>query len=73
MKKKLCKIYSERKIFGVCAGLADYVNIDITLMRIIWVILILCFHNVTIIYIVLAIIMPYKDIFDNDNLNKDDR
>lgn len=60
--KKLCKIESEGKISGVCAGLARYLNIDVTVIRIIF--LIMLFMGVgspVLIYIVLAIVMPNYD------------
>lgn len=60
--KKLCKIESEGKISGVCAGLGRYLNIDVTIIRIIF--LIMLFMGVgspVLIYIVLAIVMPEYD------------
>lgn len=32
--KKLYKKTSEKKICGVCAGLAEYLNIDVTVVRV---------------------------------------
>jgi phage shock protein C len=54
--KKL--IRKEGKIFGVCAGLAEYLDIDVTIIRIAFVFSVL-FAGVGLIpYIVLAIVMP---------------
>lgn len=39
--KKLVRPQEGRMIGGVAAGLANYFNIDVTLVRIIWVILLL--------------------------------
>jgi phage shock protein C len=39
--KKLRRILAGKKIAGVCAGFAEYFGADITLMRIIWVALLL--------------------------------
>lgn len=63
MSKKLYKISSERKISGVCAGLAEYLNSDVTLIRIITLILIIFAAPPTflIIYIACAFIMPDKN------------
>ena len=36
-KKRLFRSSTNKKISGVCAGLADYFNIDPTLMRVLWV------------------------------------
>ena len=56
MTKKLYK--SKNKRFGgVCAGIAEYFNIDPTLVRIIWAILVLVYGTGILAYIVAAIIM----------------
>jgi len=39
--RKLRRIAAEKKIAGVCAGFAEYFDLDITLMRVIWVALLL--------------------------------
>ena len=40
MKKKLYKSRKNRLIGGVCAGLADYFNVDPTIVRVISVLLV---------------------------------
>lgn len=50
---------SEKKIAGVCAGYAEYFGIDITLMRLIWVGLLLIPPNIGIIaYFVSWAVLP---------------
>lgn len=62
MSKKLTKGDTfNSKICGVCLGLSDYFNIDVTILRFIWVIAILFYGVGLIPYIILAIIMPNKD------------
>jgi len=39
--KKLYRSSTDRKIAGVCAGLAEYFNIDPTIVRVIFVLLLL--------------------------------
>ena len=58
MAKKLIK--GEKKIFGVCSGLANYLDIDPTVMRIIFVLAFLAFGVGLLVYIVMALIMPDK-------------
>ena len=58
MAKKLTK--GEKKIFGVCSGLANYMDIDPTVMRIIFVLAFLGFGVGLLVYIVMALIMPDK-------------
>lgn len=63
MQKKLYKISSERKISGVCAGLAEYLNSDVTMIRIIALLLIIFAAPPTflILYVACAFIMPDKN------------
>ena len=57
--KRLRRIKSQKKIAGVCAGFADYFDTDITLMRIIWVALLLLPPNIGLIgYIVAWAVLP---------------
>ena len=37
--KKLCRSSKNKKIFGVCGGFAEYFDVDVTIMRIIFLIL----------------------------------
>ncbi len=60
MEKKLYKSNTDKKIDGVCAGIAEYFGIDPTLIRLGWV-LATCFVGAGILaYIVAAIVMPRK-------------
>ena len=58
-QKKLTK--SENKVLaGVCAGLAEYMGMDITVMRILYALLTLCsaaFPGV-LLYLIMALVMP---------------
>jgi len=58
MAKRLVK--EEKKLFGVCSGLANYLDIDPTLMRALFVIAVLMAGTGILAYIVLAFIMPDK-------------
>ena len=51
----------EKKIAGVCAGFARYFGVDVTLMRILWIIVALCTGIGFIAYIVAWIVMPRDD------------
>lgn len=55
--KRLYKSASERMICGVCGGLAEYFNCDVTLVRLAAVVL-ACTGSGLVAYIVAAIIMP---------------
>lgn len=60
MPRRLYKIEKGRKIFGVCGGLAEYFNIDVSLVRIAWVLLVLCGGTGVLLYLVCAIVLPNK-------------
>lgn len=51
-EKKLYKSSTDKKLAGVCGGIAEYFNIDSTLVRLGWVVFSL------LAYIIAAIIMP---------------
>jgi phage shock protein PspC (stress-responsive transcriptional regulator) len=62
-EKKLYRSATDRKLLGVCGGLAEYLNIDPSLVRILWVILCLGSVGVGIIlYIAMAVIVPEKKL-----------
>ncbi len=56
--KKLYKSRTDRKIAGVCAGIAEYFGIDPTLVRIGWVLLVALAGSGALAYIICMIIMP---------------
>ena len=60
MKKRLYKIEDDKKLCGVCGGIAEYFDVDPTLIRLLWVLLILCAGTGILAYFVAAIIMPNK-------------
>jgi phage shock protein C len=59
MTKRLKRNSKDVIIAGVCSGVAEYIKLDPTIVRLIWVILsIASFGTFLLIYIVLWIIMP---------------
>ncbi|MEG0909756.1 MAG: PspC domain-containing protein [Bacilli bacterium] len=60
MKKKLYKSNDNKMIDGVCAGIAEYFDIDATLIRLLWVLLAFCAGGGFIAYIVAMIVIPRK-------------
>ena len=65
MGTKLVKSRRDRKIMGVCGGIAEYLNIDSTVVRIIWAIAVCCFGSGLLLYIIAGIVMP-QDMGQND-------
>ena len=60
-KKKLYKSRKNKMIGGVCGGLAEYFNMDPTIVRIIEAILCILKGAGLIIYLIAVIVMPYDD------------
>ena len=48
----------DKKIAGVCAGVANYFDIDPTIVRVIWGVLAFCYGAGIVAYIILWIIAP---------------
>lgn len=48
----------DKKIAGVCSGVAEYFNIDATVVRVAWGLLTLCYGVGLVAYIVGALVMP---------------
>ncbi len=68
--KKLYKIEIGKKLDGVCGGIAEYFNVDPTLIRLGWAICTVFSVGMGLIaYIACAIIMPRKpvDVIDAAN------
>ena len=57
MEKKLYRSAYDKKIAGVCGGLAKYLNIDVTVIRVIWALIALGGAGI-VAYIVCALIIP---------------
>ncbi len=58
--KKLYRVEDGKMIAGVCAGLAEYFAIDVTIVRLGWVLLTILCGSGILAYIIALIIMPRK-------------
>lgn len=74
--KKLYKSKDNVKISGVCAGIAEYCNIDPTLVRLLWAVITIfsAFVAGVLAYIVCACVIPERPdgdtyVVDEDNDN----
>jgi len=57
-EKKLYKSQANRVICGVCAGVAEYFGIDVTVVRVVWALATLAGLSGIIGYIIAAILIP---------------
>lgn len=60
-KKRLYKSRKNKMIGGVCGGLAEYFNMDPTIVRIVAALLCLLKGAGLIVYIIACLVMPYND------------
>lgn len=75
MNKKLYLSDVDKKLAGVCGGIAEYFNVDSTIIRIVWALAVFCAGSGLIAYIVCALVIPHRPFSDggydqqNNNFN----
>lgn len=65
--KKLYRSKTDRQISGVCGGIANYFNIDATIIRLVWVFISIASTGIpgVLIYFVCALVIPEEpDFYD---------
>ncbi|MBN7576724.1 MULTISPECIES: PspC domain-containing protein [Clostridium] len=62
MEKRLYLSATDKKLAGVCGGIAEYFGLDSTLVRIGWAILIICAGSGLLLYIICALIIPKRPL-----------
>lgn len=63
VRKRLYRSRGDRRVAGVCAGVADYLGVDATLVRIAWVLFAMAGGPGVLLYIILAAIVPEEPEF----------
>ncbi len=63
-EKKLVRSTTDKMVAGVCGGLAEYFDIDPTLVRALFVIVTLLGGSGILIYIILWLVMPEGPVAD---------
>lgn len=58
MNKKLYRSKTDKKLCGVCAGVAEYFNLDPTIVRVIWALLAFFYGTSILLYIIMALVVP---------------
>jgi phage shock protein C len=63
MAKKLYRSASDKMIGGVCAGLADFMELDVSLVRLVFVALVLvtAIFPMVLFYVIAWIVVPFKE------------
>lgn len=62
MEKRLYKSRNNKMISGICGGIAEYLNIDPTIVRLLWIIFSLAGGSGVLAYIICIFVFP-----DNPN------
>lgn len=57
-KKRLYKSLTDRKVCGVCGGVAEYLDVDPTLVRLAWIFLFFAGGAGILAYFLAAFVMP---------------
>jgi phage shock protein C len=60
MDKRLYKLDKGKMIDGVCGGIAEYFNIDPSLVRLGWILFSVCGGSGILAYIIAALVIPRK-------------
>lgn len=60
MEKRLQRSRTEKVLGGVCGGLAEYFNVDPTLVRVLWIVMTLIVGVGILLYIILWFVMPLQ-------------
>lgn len=58
--KKLYRSKKDRMLAGVCGGIGEYLNVDPTIVRLLWVASVLFGGVGILLYIIFAIVVPEK-------------
>lgn len=62
MAKRLYRSRDEKIIGGVAGGLAEYLDIDVTLIRVLWVLVTLLGGSGLLAYVIMWIIVPMEPV-----------
>lgn len=58
MAKRITLSTEDKKIAGVCSGIAKYFDIDPLIVRIIWLVLVLCYGAGLLAYFICWFLLP---------------
>ena len=58
MGRKLYRSATDKKLCGVCAGVANFFGLDPTVVRLVWALAVLLAGSGVLLYVVAALIVP---------------
>lgn len=60
--KKLYISNTDKKLCGVCGGIAEYLGVDSTVVRLVWVLAAFAFGTGLLAYIICALVIPNQPV-----------
>lgn len=60
MEKKLTRDVNDKMLAGVCSGLADYFELDVTLVRIAFIVAVMAGLSGIFAYLILWVVVPVR-------------
>lgn len=70
LNKRLYRSQKDQQIAGVCGGVADYLGVDPTLVRLLWVIFAIAGGPGLLLYVIMWAIVPQEPEFVQATANK---
>ncbi len=67
--KRLYRKRNDKIVAGVCSGLADYLNIDPSIVRIIFIILVFAGLQGILVYLILWLITPLEPLANETTID----
>lgn len=61
MDHRLTRSRRDRKLAGVCAGIAEFLGWDPTLVRLLWIVLTMLGGSGVLLYLIFWLVMPEGD------------
>lgn len=61
--KRLYLSNTNKKLAGVCGGIAEYFGIDPTIIRVLWIICSLAFGSGILAYLICWLVIPKQPLF----------
>jgi phage shock protein PspC (stress-responsive transcriptional regulator) len=62
-QRKLMRSSTDKKLGGVCAGLGNYFDVDVTLVRVLWLLAVFCAGTGLLLYVILWLVLPVEPLY----------
>lgn len=67
MRKRLYRVEQGKMLCGVCGGIAEYFDLDPSLVRLCWIVFCALGGSGVLAYIIAAIVIPTKSSVEGQN------